>query len=104
MVKIVQCLDSNSYGDRVSGAKALKELCESVDDDQLKHPNFSAVLDALMKLFKGKYFNDKEQIGECLAFLLAEDFVQDKEVVVGYLTVCSEQIQKVSGHYNAYKN
>lgn len=31
--KIAKSLDSNSYGDRVAGAHALKELCESISED-----------------------------------------------------------------------
>jgi len=104
LVKILKCLESNSYDDRVAGAKALKELCESIDDDQLKHPNFAAVLESLMKLFRGKYFNDKEQINDCLNFLLVEDFIVDIDVVQNYLSICCEQIQKASGNYNGYKN
>ena len=57
-----------------------------------------------MKLLTGKYFNDKEQIVDCLSFLLTEDYVQDEATVAKYLSVSCQQIQKVSGHYNDFKN
>ena len=85
--KIATSLDSNSYNDRVAGAHALKELCESISEDQLQHPNFTGVLEALMKLLVGKYFNNKEEIVECFEFLVKEDFVQGEQVVEKYLTV-----------------
>lgn len=58
--RITKCMESNSYDDRVAGATALKELCETISEDQLQHPNFTAVLEAMMKLITGKYFNHKE--------------------------------------------
>ena len=65
--KISQCFDSNSYDDRVGGAHALKELCSSLGEDQLQHKNFTEVVDAIMRLIMGKYFNEKEQIDACIA-------------------------------------
>ena len=102
--KIVKSLESNSYDDRVAGANALKELCESISEDQIQHPNFIAVLDAIMKLIEGKYFNNKEQLVECMIYLVKEDFLLNVQLVEKYLAICCAQVQKVTGHYNDYKN
>ena len=90
--KISQCFDSNSYDDRVGGAHALKELCSSLGEDQLQHKNFAEVVDAMMRLVLGKYFNEKEQIVECLGWLVREDFLQDEEKVGTLLQGSCEQI------------
>jgi len=58
----------------------------------------------MMKLITGKYFNQKEKIVECFTFLIKDDFIQDEKVVANFQTTCCQQIQKVSGHYNDYKN
>ena len=90
--KISQCFDSNSYDDRVGGAHALKELCSSLGEDQLQHKNFTEVVDAMMRLVMGKYFNEKEQIVECLGFLVEDDYLQDEEKVGTILQGSCEQI------------
>ena len=33
LAKVAQSLESNAYDDRVAGAHALKELCESISED-----------------------------------------------------------------------
>ena len=57
-----------------------------------------------MALVNGKYFNSKEKLVECFAFLVAEDYVQSDDRKVQFLQIAISQAAKASGNYNDYKN
>ena len=57
-----------------------------------------------MTLVNGKYFNGKEKVVECFAFLMHEDFLAKEDRKLTFLSVALSQAQKASGNYNEYKN
>ena len=46
-----------------------------VQESQLEDPSFEKAIDAILVLINGKYFNDKERLVDCFAFLVQEEYI-----------------------------
>ena len=62
------------------------------------------MIDALLQLISGKYFNNKKRIIECVAFLITNDFIQDQGILTSFIEVCTSQGTKAINKQNEYKN
>lgn len=75
LCQIAEGFESTSYDDRVASAQGLQDLCGMVLDSQLEDPSFEKAIDAILVLINGKYFNAKERLVDCFAFLVKEEYI-----------------------------
>jgi hypothetical protein len=75
-----------------------------VGDDQLQDESFTKVLQAIMALIEGKYFNCKDKIVLCLSYLVNHDFVESLDHRLHVVRICMSQATKANTHHDDYKN
>ena len=57
----------------------MKDLCGMVQESQLEDASFEQAIDAILVLINGKYFNSKERLVDCFAFLVQEEYIQSDD-------------------------
>lgn len=102
--KIAFEMDQSLYDRRVAAAMALKELSSKVSEQAMSGESFEKVVEALVRLIKGKFFNGKEHIIETYAYLTKQEFLTSSELHTQFLIISIDQAQKASGMHNEYKN
>ena len=102
--KIAFEMDQSLYDRRVAAAMALKELSSKVSEQAMSGESFKKVVEALVRLIKGKFFNGKEHIIETYAYLTKQEFLTSPELHTQFLIISIDQAQKASGMHNEYKN
>ena len=50
-----------------------------VQESQLEDASFEQAIDAILVLINGKYFNSKERLVDCFAFLVQEEYIQSDD-------------------------